>query len=105
MSTPDPEAEEVAHVLCDFYEENEDQLKTELKVFHSSFPLNNLRRLPLSYTDHNKKRYFCQNRRNSCVQFNVSQYSIKHHTLRSCYLHRNDADLDHLDFHHLHRTL
>jgi len=26
-STPNPEAEEAVHVLCDFYEENEDQLK------------------------------------------------------------------------------
>ncbi|KAL6478702.1 hypothetical protein MHYP_G00121350 [Metynnis hypsauchen] len=44
-STPNPEAEEAVHVLCDFYEKNEDQLKTELKVFHSSFPLKNLQEI------------------------------------------------------------
>ncbi|XP_056468340.1 zinc finger MYM-type protein 1-like [Gadus chalcogrammus] len=44
-STPNPEAEEAVHVLCDFYEENEDQLKTEVKVFHSSFPSKNLQEI------------------------------------------------------------
>ena len=52
-STPNPEAEEAVHVLCDFYEENEDQLKTELKVFHSNFPLKNLQEI-LAIVNKNK---------------------------------------------------
>ena len=38
VSTPNAEAKEAVHILCDFYGADEDNLKIELKVFHSSFP-------------------------------------------------------------------
>lgn len=45
VSTPNAEAKEAVHILCDFYGEDEDQLKTELKVFHSSFPAKDLKEI------------------------------------------------------------
>ena len=43
ISTPNEEAKEAVHILCDFYGEDGNQLKTELKVFHSSFPAKDLK--------------------------------------------------------------
>ncbi|KAI4799988.1 hypothetical protein KUCAC02_016526 [Chaenocephalus aceratus] len=45
VSNPDTEAKEAVHILCDFYGEDEDQLQAELKVFHSSFPSENLKEI------------------------------------------------------------
>lgn len=45
ISMPDEEAKEAVCILCDFYGEDEDQLKTELKVFHSRFPAKNLKEM------------------------------------------------------------
>ncbi|KAK1880382.1 Zinc finger MYM-type protein 1 [Dissostichus eleginoides] len=45
VSNPDAEAKEAVHILCDFYGEDEDQLQAELKVFHSSFPSENLKEI------------------------------------------------------------
>lgn len=45
VGTPNTEAMEAVHILCEFYGEDEEQLKTELKVFHSSFTSKNLREI------------------------------------------------------------
>lgn len=36
---------EAVHILCELYGEDEEQLKTELKVFHSSFTSKNLQEI------------------------------------------------------------
>ncbi|XP_019212484.1 zinc finger MYM-type protein 1 isoform X2 [Oreochromis niloticus] len=58
VGPPNPEAIEAVHILCEFYGEDEDQLKTELKVFHSSFSSKDLREIFLILRENNGQLIF-----------------------------------------------
>ena len=58
VGTPNTEATEAVHILCEFYGEDEEQLKTELKVFHSSFTSKNLQEMFVILRENNGQLIF-----------------------------------------------
>lgn len=51
------EAEQAIHTLCDFYGVEEEVLKSELKVFHSTFPSNNGMKVMLATLKENNGQF------------------------------------------------
>ncbi|KAJ8417948.1 hypothetical protein AAFF_G00227910 [Aldrovandia affinis] len=54
VSSTNPEADQAIHTLCDLYGVEEEKLKSELKVFHASFPSNDSMKVMLATLKENR---------------------------------------------------